>query len=72
MIRAGRVSPEVTALAVIQDGREDRRPLRSHFGAWVVFLEQWSPYEINAVDHAGAVIGSTQGPPTLPSRRTAG
>jgi hypothetical protein len=39
---------------------------------WVVCLEQWSPYQINALDHAGAVIGSTQGPPTLPSQRTAG
>ncbi len=72
VIRAGRASPAVTALAVIQDGLEDRRPLRSHFRAWVVCLERWSPYQINALDHAGAVIGSTQGPPTLPSQRTAG
>jgi hypothetical protein len=50
----------------------DRRPLRSHFGAWVVCLEQWSPYQINALDRAGAVIGSTQRPPTLPSQRSAG
>jgi hypothetical protein len=40
----GRVSPAVTAIAVVHDGQEGRRPLASHFGAWVVCLEQWSPY----------------------------
>jgi len=64
----GRVSPAVTAIALASDGQEDRRPLRSHFGAWVVCLEQWSPYQVKALDKAGAVIGSIQGRLALPSR----
>src|SRR5579863_6425141 len=35
----GRVAPEIRSVALIQDGREDRRPLESHFGAWVVCTE---------------------------------
>ena len=34
-IATGRAAPEVKYLAVIKDGYEDRRPLESHFGAWV-------------------------------------
>ena len=64
----GRVSPAVTAIALVHDGQEDRRALRSHFGAWVVCLEQWSPYQVKALDEAGAVIGSIQGRLALPSR----
>jgi hypothetical protein len=65
----GRVSPAVTAIALVRDGQEDRRPLRSHFGAWVVCLEQWSPCQVKALDKAGAVIGSVQGRLALPWRR---
>ena len=64
----GRVSPAVTAIALVHDGQEDRRPLRSHFGAWVVCLEPWSPYQVKALDEAGAVIGSIQGRLALLSR----
>lgn len=64
----GRVSPAVTRLALIQDDREERRELRSHFGAWVVCTERWSPYQINALDEAGTVLGHITGPPRLPSR----
>jgi len=64
----GRVSPAVTAIALVHDGQEDRRALRSHFGAWVVCLEQWSPYQVKALDEAGAVIGSIQGRLALLSR----
>jgi hypothetical protein len=71
-IETGRVSPAVAAIAVIQDGQEDRRPLRSHFGAWVVCLERWSPYLIHALDAAGTVLATTEGPPTLPSQRDPG
>lgn len=64
----GRVSPAVTTIALVHDGQEDRRSLRSHFGAWVVCLEQWSPYQVKALDKTGAVIGSIQGRLALPSR----
>ena len=63
VIVAGRVAPVVTQIALIQDGREDRRALRSHFGAWVVCADRWSPYQINALDDNGAVLASIQGPP---------
>ncbi|MGH3069100.1 MAG: hypothetical protein ACRDMI_11020, partial [Streptosporangiaceae bacterium] len=36
---AGRVAPAVKDIALVQDGREDRRVLRSYFGAWVVCTE---------------------------------
>jgi hypothetical protein len=63
---AGRVSPAVSHLAVVQDDVEVRRKLRSHFGAWVVCTETWSPYEINALDETGAVLGCITGPPRIP------
>lgn len=71
VIVAGRVAPAVTQIALIQDGHEDRRPLRSHFGAWVVCIDRWAPYQINALDDNGAVLASIQGPPRLPSGRRA-
>jgi hypothetical protein len=63
----GRVGPDVTHLVLLQDGREDRRALRSYFGAWVVCSELWSPYQINALGEDGAVLDSVYGPPRLPS-----
>jgi hypothetical protein len=33
-----------------------------------VCLEQWSPYQVKALDKTGAVIGSIQGRLALPSR----
>jgi hypothetical protein len=62
----GRVSPAVTHLALVQDDHEERRELRSHFGAWVVCTERWSPYQISALDEAGAVMGRITGPPRIP------
>lgn len=59
----GRVSAAVTAITLIQDGREDRRDLHSHVGALVICTEQPSPYQINALDTTGAIIGSIDGPP---------
>jgi len=67
---AGRVSPAVTHLALVQDDREERRELQSHFGAWVVCTEQWSTYRINALDEAGTVLGSIKGPPEIPRPRS--
>lgn len=60
----GRVSAAVTAVALVQDGHEDRRDLHSHFGALVICTDQASPYKINALDPTGAIIGSIGGPPT--------
>jgi hypothetical protein len=59
----GRVSAAVAAVALIQDGREDRRDLRTHFGALVICTERPSPYQINALDKTGTIIGSIDGPP---------
>jgi hypothetical protein len=53
----GRVAPGVTQIALIQDGREDRRPLESHFGAWVVCTEQPTDFEVTAMDDTGMVLG---------------
>ena len=61
-VMSGRVSPAVTSIALVQGDREDGRPLQSHFGAWVVCTEEWSPFQIDAVDDAGTVIGAVPGP----------
>jgi len=65
-VLTGRVSPAVTHLALVQNGREERRELQSRFGAWVVCTEKWSPYQINALDETGAVLGCITGPPRIP------
>jgi hypothetical protein len=52
----GRAAPAVRQIALIQDGREDRRPLTSHFGAWVVCSEQPSPFHVTAFDQNGTVL----------------
>jgi hypothetical protein len=65
---AGRAGPGVRHIALVQDGHEDRRALRSYFGAWVVCTERWSPYRINALNKNAAVLASLQGPPRLPSQ----
>lgn len=67
-VTAGRAGSAVTQIALIQDGAEDRRVLRSHFGAWVVCVERWSPYQINALGDDGDLLASVSGPPRLPSR----
>src|SRR5215471_13872420 len=65
-VLTGRASPAVTHLALVQDDREERRELQSHFGSWVVCIETWSPYQINALDETGAVLGCITGPPQIP------
>ncbi|HEY1914622.1 MAG TPA: hypothetical protein VGH27_03510 [Streptosporangiaceae bacterium] len=67
-VTVGRVGPTVTQIALIQDGVEDRRILHSHFGAWVVCVERWLPYKINALDSDGNTLASISGPPRLPSQ----
>jgi tetratricopeptide (TPR) repeat protein len=58
VIATGRAAPEVKYLAVVKDGHEDRRPLESHFGAWVVCTEEPGPFEIEGLDANGAVLAS--------------
>jgi tetratricopeptide (TPR) repeat protein len=58
VVAVGRAAPNVKYLAIIRDGREDRRPLESHFGAWIVCTEQLGPFEIAAIDENGAVLSS--------------
>ena len=60
MIVHGQVGPAVTHLALIQDGCEDRRPLESHFGAWVVCTEQASPFQVTALDASGTALASIE------------
>lgn len=55
-IATGRAAPAVKYLAVTQDGREDRRRLDSHFGAWVVCTEQPGPFEVAGIDENGTVL----------------
>jgi TolA-binding protein len=52
----GRVIPGARELSLIQDGREDRRPLDSHFGAWIVCADDTSPFEVEARDADGNAI----------------
>lgn len=52
----GRAAPAVRQIALIQDGHEDRRPLDSHFAAWVVCTEQPSPFHVTALDQNGTVL----------------
>ena len=61
-IATGSAAPEVKYLAVIKDGREDRRPLESHFGAWVVCTEQPGPFEVAGLDANGTVLASLPHP----------
>lgn len=64
-IMHGRVAPNVKQLALIQDGYEDRRPLDSHFGAWVVCTENPAPFRVVALDENGLVLDEINGGWTL-------
>ena len=52
----GRVAPTVTGIGLIQNGHEDRRPLESHLGAWVVCTEQPAPFRVTAYDNSGDML----------------
>jgi hypothetical protein len=62
VIATGRAAPEVKYLAVIKDGHEDRRPLESHFGAWVVCTEQPGSFDVAGLDATGTVLASLPHP----------
>jgi hypothetical protein len=57
-IATGLAASEIEHLAVIQGGSEDRRPLESHFGAWVVCTEQPGEFEVAGLDQEGKVVDS--------------
>jgi hypothetical protein len=65
-IATGRAASQVKYLALIKDGHEDRRPLESHFGAWVVCTEQPGPFEVAGLDADGAVLASLPLPFRVP------
>jgi tetratricopeptide (TPR) repeat protein len=64
-VATGRAAPEVKYLAVTQNGHEDRRPLRSHFGAWVVCTEQPGEFEVAGLDQDGTVLATLRYPSRL-------
>jgi hypothetical protein len=71
IVIAGRHSPDVKEISVIKSGLRITVPANGHFGAWIVCLDEWVPYTIEASDENGAVIGLIPGPHRLPSRETA-
>jgi len=69
VIATGRAAPEVKYLAVTQDGQEDRRPLESHFGAWVVCTERPGSFDVAGIDQDGTVLASLRYASRLPRWR---
>lgn len=61
-ILIGRAAPQVTGIALIQDGHETRRRLDSNFGAWVVCTERSGPFQVAALDGNGAVLATIDHP----------
>ena len=57
-IVTGRVDPAVTQIALIQDGHEDRRPLQSHFGAWVACTERLGPFQVAGLASDGTTLAT--------------
>jgi hypothetical protein len=62
----GYVGPEVKYLAIIQDGRQDLRPLQSHFGAWIACTEQPGTFDVAAFDRQHALLARLAHPFPLP------
>jgi len=56
----GEVAALVTELSVVQS-TVVRRRLDSHFGAWVVCMEEAGPYAIEAYDSSGELVGRIEG-----------
>jgi hypothetical protein len=67
----GHVSSEVKYLAVIQDGQQDHRPLESHFGTYLVCVEEQGPFDVAAFDSKGQLLTVLPhpSPPYKPFRR---
>jgi hypothetical protein len=58
----GHAAPAVKSIALIQDGREDVRPLESHFGAWVICTEYDSPLQVEGRDADGKALARISHP----------
>jgi hypothetical protein len=71
IVISGRHSPDVKDISVIQSGLQLTAPANGHFGAWIVCLDEWAQYTIEASDESGSVLGQLQGPPRLPLRERA-
>jgi tetratricopeptide (TPR) repeat protein len=55
-IQIGRAASAVTQIVLTQNGHEDRRPLDTHFGFWVICTEQPSPFQVTGLDKDGTVL----------------
>ncbi len=71
IVISGRHSPDVKDISIIQSGLRFTVPANGHFGAWIVCLDEWAPYIVEASDEGGSVLGQLQGPPRLPLRERA-
>jgi tetratricopeptide (TPR) repeat protein len=58
--RRGQAAPTVTEIGLIQNGHEIRRPIDSHFGAWVVWTDQPGPFTITGYDSTGTLLASIE------------
>lgn len=67
IVISGRNSPDVKNISVIQSGLKLTAPAIGHSGAWIICLDGWASYTIEASDENGAVVGLIQGPHRLPS-----
>ena len=56
----GTAAPAVKYLALIQDGRQDRRPLDNHFGAWVIRADKPGQLAIAALDEDGTTLAEIE------------
>jgi hypothetical protein len=61
-VASGLAAPEVKYVALIQDNTEDRRKLKSHFGAWVVCTEKPGPFHVAAFNDHGVMLATLQHP----------
>ena len=62
VVMAGRVAPPITHLALVQDGRTDKRRLDSHFGAWVICTQSQSPFHVQGLDQDGNLLAAISHP----------
>ena len=56
----GTAAPAVKYLALIQDGRQDRRPLDNHFGAWVIRADKPGQLAVAALDEDGTTLAEIE------------
>jgi len=66
----GIAAPAVKYLALTQDRHEDRRPLDSQFGAWIVRTDKPGPFRVAAIDENGSSLDESSRPHIRPSAAT--